>query len=313
MVTLFILAPLFGEVVSGATPVLEFVKPISLTILILLYGCGALIVRELVIRWDKGWPSLLLLALAYGIYEEGVMMQSFFDPTWGDLDALAVYGRAAGVNWVWAEQVTLIHALISIACSIAIVEMLFPSRRHCRWVTTRAGWVLNWVGFIGVYLFWELYDHYEPGIVYRVGAWLAILALAGLARVIPKRFLPAREQSVPRPWRFFIVGFFGFLMHFVITYISSDANLYPYPVTMALLAGWYLLLLWLVMRWSGNGAAWDDRHRMSLVSGALSLFIIVVLLATGPEFPLIYFTHPIFLLLLWLAGRSVRRRVLAAE
>jgi hypothetical protein len=54
-----------------------------------------------------------------------------------DLGTLAVYGRVAGVNWVWAEHLTLYHALISIAASITFVEMLYPERRYERWVTTR--------------------------------------------------------------------------------------------------------------------------------------------------------------------------------
>jgi len=95
-----------------------------------LFNRAFFICRELVIRWNKGWTSLLMLGFAYGIYEEGLLVQSFFDPTWQDLGVLATYGRVAGVNWVWTEHLTIFHALISICASVAFVEILFPDRRH---------------------------------------------------------------------------------------------------------------------------------------------------------------------------------------
>ena len=52
---------------------------------------------------------------AYGIYEEGVIVQSFFDPGWVDLGKLAVYERAGGVNWIWTEHLIIFHMLISTA------------------------------------------------------------------------------------------------------------------------------------------------------------------------------------------------------
>ena len=54
-----------------------------LTIFILLaslYGSGALLIRELKVRWRKGYVSMFLLGTAYGIIEEGLMVKSFFDP-----------------------------------------------------------------------------------------------------------------------------------------------------------------------------------------------------------------------------------------
>ena len=37
-----------------------------------LYGYGALLVRELTRRRGRGWPTMLLLALAYAFVEEGL-------------------------------------------------------------------------------------------------------------------------------------------------------------------------------------------------------------------------------------------------
>jgi len=90
---LFFLAPAIGELLSGSTPPVEFFKPFSLFLLSALYGSGALLSRELALRWGKRWPTILALGLAYGIIEEGLMVKSFFDPAWIDLGVLGVYGR----------------------------------------------------------------------------------------------------------------------------------------------------------------------------------------------------------------------------
>ena len=71
-----------------------------------------------------------------------------------------------------------------------------------------------------------------------------------------------------------------------------------------------LFMLWLLLRISGNGASWDDRHRMALIIGALSFFLILGPLTTNGQYPVIYFSNPFFLFLLWLAYRSVKRRVI---
>jgi hypothetical protein len=229
-----------------------------------------------------------------------------------DLGTLAVYGRVVGVNWVWAEHLTLFHALISIAASIAFVEMLYPERRSESWVTTRKRWVSNWVGFVGVYLFWEIFTHYEPGLWRRLASWLAVLALVGLARLVPAWSLPPVNRPVPRPWRFWLIGFLGLFGHFFLIYNGADNGAYPYPIAMLLLVLWYLFLLWLVLRWNGKGAAWDDRHRIALINGALSLLLALGPLAVGAQYPVMYVSHPVFLLLLWLAGRKVRQWVTSA-
>jgi probable HAF family extracellular repeat protein len=60
----------------------------QLLVLTALYGSGSILIRELSLRWRKGWPSILALGAAYGIVEEGLMVKSFFDPNWVDLGTL---------------------------------------------------------------------------------------------------------------------------------------------------------------------------------------------------------------------------------
>lgn len=305
---LFIIAPVFGELFSGSAPLNEFVNPVTFITLALLYGCGAIIVRELIVRWHKGWFSLLLLGFAYGIYEEGLLVQSFFDPSWMDLGSLATYGRVAGVNWVWTMHLTIYHALISIAASVAFVQIFYPDRRTEAWVKHHGWWVLNWLGFMGVYIVWEIMMTYDPGL-WKVLSVLVILILVLLARFIPARLLSPRDRVVPHPLRFWLTGFLGTLAQFMLIYQGADNGAYPFPIALLLIVLFDLFILWLVLRWSGHGAAWDDRHRLALIAGALSFFLIFGPLTAGSQYPIMYLSNPVFLLLLWLAARHVDRRV----
>lgn len=79
---LVLMAPLVAELLAGSTPlgqpiVLAFLLPVYL----LLYGAGALLIRELVRHSGRGWTSILLLGAAYGLIEEGFVSQSLFNPT----------------------------------------------------------------------------------------------------------------------------------------------------------------------------------------------------------------------------------------
>ena len=134
---LFFLAPTIGELLSGSAPPAEFFNPISFLLLSSLYGSGALLVRELKIRWNKGYVSLFILGAAYGVIEEGLMVKSFFDPGWMDLGILGVYGRWLEVNWVWAEWLTIYHSIFSIVIPITLVEVAYPELRNKRWLSNK--------------------------------------------------------------------------------------------------------------------------------------------------------------------------------
>ena len=99
---LFFLSPVLGEVVSSYQSPLQFLNPLSFVITVFPYGCGALIVRELLVRRRKGWISLVLLGLAFGLFFEGIVTRVIFNPAWEDLGALATYTHLHGFNWTLA-------------------------------------------------------------------------------------------------------------------------------------------------------------------------------------------------------------------
>ncbi len=82
---LFFLSPLVAEFLLGNLPITALFAVIGLAP---LYGGGAVLIREFVRRRGWGYPSILVLALAYGVLEEGVTTQSLFNPNYADLRLL---------------------------------------------------------------------------------------------------------------------------------------------------------------------------------------------------------------------------------
>ena len=122
VIVLLFLSPLLAEFVFGATPVSRLG---GIWLLIFFYGGGAILIRELARRRGSGWERIVLLGAAYGIFEEGLLIQSMFNP---DLfNAGRVGGRALGVNWIWSEWTVGYHVVYSIVIPILLTEFLFPS------------------------------------------------------------------------------------------------------------------------------------------------------------------------------------------
>jgi hypothetical protein len=307
---LWFIAPILAEMFSGSTPLNEYLNPFVIVVFGMLYGSGAILIRELALHWKKGWASLLLLGMAYGIYEEGLMVRSFFDPNWEDLGNLGEYGRAFGVNWVWSEHLTIFHALISIAASIAFIEMLYPDKRTESWIGTR-GLTWNALAFAASLTLGALLNPYDAPDAWLGMCWLAIATLTLAAWHIPATVIAPRTVTIPRPRRFWWMGFLGAFGHFFLIYVTAENNNPPFVVAMFLLALYDLFLLWLVVHWSGAGQSWDDRHKLALIIGSLSFFLILGPLTTNGQYPIMVFSNPIFLLILWWVYRKVNRRVMS--
>lgn len=275
--TLLLLAPVLGELVSVHQTPLEFVNPLNFIILSLPYGFGALICRELVVRWKKGRISLLLLGVAYGLYEEAIVVYSVFDPNWAELGSLAHYGFFAGVNWTWGALTVHFHTLISIGASVVLTEILYPERQHQRWLGNKAlascfAGILLWVPIMGLIMILDMGRPFPPLGWYCL-SWLAVLMLGWAAYHLPSQPILAVKRTVPRLIYFFLLGLVNMFAFFLTVFLTPEFRVIPLWATML----WLLMLdvgtAWVVYHWSGNGYSWDDRHRLALIAGLLGFFV----------------------------------------
>ena len=105
-IVLVTMAFIVAEVLPGSAPITQ---PILWPFLLLIYGPGALFIRDSVRRRKRGWESVVLLGAAYGFVEEGLALQSLYNPT---LFGAADWGASIfGINGVYAETAITIHAV----------------------------------------------------------------------------------------------------------------------------------------------------------------------------------------------------------
>jgi len=316
-IILYFLAPAVGELLSGSTPPVEFFTPFGLIVLPALYGAGALLVREARVRWTKGWATVLVLGAAYGIYEEGLVVKSFFDPHWVDLGAMGDYSRWLDVNWVWSVMITIYHTVISIALPILLVELIFPQRRHESWLTRR-GIVVVTLLFLAVWPlgYFALTTYRPPRLQYLV-TMVLVGGLVWLAWRMPARVLQPAKSASRAVW-FWVVAFFGTAGMLVMPWALRESGQPPWLALLLSLVWVFAsggLLVWM----SGNGTGWSDWHRWATAAGALGFFIVVGPLATldpnridnpaGMEWVAVAFLA----LVLWLGYKARQRERKAAR
>jgi hypothetical protein len=275
---LFFLSPAVGELLSGSSPPAEFFNPLGFAVSALVYGGGAILAREFAARWGKGWGAILLLGLAYGIVEEGLMVKSFFDPGWGDLGPLTGYGRWLGVNWVWSLHLVLYHAAFSIAIPILLVELMFRERRSESWVSTKKLAVTAAL-FVGACAFgFFIMAPYRPPVVPYLAALAITAALCVLAWRLPTRRRTIVTRRPARPRWFAVIGFVWTLGLFLMVWQLPILGVVP-GVTIALVVSLTALCAWAIWRLSRGARAWSDAHRLALAAGALSFFVVLAPLA----------------------------------
>ncbi len=278
---LFLLAPAIGELLSGSSPPSEFFTPFGLTMLLGLYGCGAVLARELKVRWRKGMGSLLLLGAAYGALEEGIMVASWSSPVWPDLGTLGVFGRWLGVNWVWAAELTMYHAIVSITIPVMLVELAYPEKKKDTWLSV--WWMKAFtvalaidviVGFI---LFGYLLNYFPPLPQYSL-AFAATAFFSYMAYKLPSNWARKGVKPIRQPFFYVVITALGALSSGVVFWILpnlSDFILFPLFI---IICGFGVIFSIIKLLISYNWKNSTPLHRFAISSGPLFLFIILSIL-----------------------------------
>jgi hypothetical protein len=280
---LFLLSPILGELASAVLSPLEFLHPLRLAITLVPYGCGAIVAREMVLRQRKGFASLVLLGLAFGLLFEGIVTRVLFNPNWEGLGPLASYGRAHGFSWVLAVGIVHFQALISVICPIFTAEALFPTRRHESWVRTPT-LVLCCCALPGWTFVMGLFVHFFPQLPQALALIAVVIGLLVLAQCIPAEPLAVGARRVPPPRVFGIIGATGMTLIMVGSFVVPGWESRPSAGIM-----FFSLLTILVVElgallWLSNGGTWDDRHRLALVIGLVTFFLVFGILKDCESF-----------------------------
>jgi len=115
---------------------------------------------------------------------------------------------------------------------------------------------------------------YRPNILAYCLAIIIVAELVILASQLPKNPFAQRVVANKNPLWFWLIGFSGILMFFI---VFSGLPHTPLPAPATIVIGILLVvaITWFVLRISGNGATMTERHRFALVAGPLSFFIVL--------------------------------------
>jgi hypothetical protein len=263
VVGLFFLAPVVGEFLLGNVSIAELP---ALPILALLYGSGALLIRELARGTGRGWPTMMGLGLAYGLLECGLIDQTLFNPPVlvGAPSGLpGTYVPALGLSANDALAFVVGHAVWSIGAPIAIVEALVPGRSGTRWlggIGVSVTGVLYLLGAALIFRDLQEREHFVAPATRLVGSAAVAVGLIGIAVAVGKRrSRPVIERPAPSP---LLVGVLAFVASGLFVARSESWLGVAFGLLMAVAMGS------LVVRWSQH-EGWGAAHRLALAGGAL--------------------------------------------
>ncbi len=280
---LFVLAPICAEYLTGYDDSVG--RPIALLAGLLflapLYGGPALIIREVARRTSRGWPTILVLAAAFGVLQAGLVDQSLFNTSYRDIDYWAdmmgpTFVPALGFSPYLAVTFVVGHMIWSIGAPIAVVESL-TTRRSAPWLG-RGGLAVISVLYVLVSLV-IFTDHvttqdFLAPVPQLVVTSIVVVALVGVAFLPGSRWWPGRadrqsasadrpesppEKDAPNPWWLAVAA-----LVLLSAYAMPPPTWWGVAVAVVLLAVTAVLVVLMSRR---NG--WGQLHRLALAAGAL--------------------------------------------
>jgi hypothetical protein len=312
---LFVVSPLVAEYLLGSLPMSMLV---ALPVMALLYGSGAVLVRELARRTGRGWATMLLLACAYGVVEEGLITQSLFNPNYLHLRLLDYgYLPALGTAAPWLIYVIGLHVAWSIGVPIGLIDALFVDRRTEPWLGRPGLAVVSVLFLAGAALVASFTYKQAPFIASsaQLGVTVAVvIALVVVAFLLPKTPPAAAAGRAPHPVVVFLVaflcgsGFVGALLWAPVFHL-------PWIATTALLLGCVLGTVAFTTAFARK-RAWTDRHRFALAAAGLCVYTWLGFVndhSMHPGDPLAPHVALVcgFAVLAWIAGARAFARTLA--
>jgi hypothetical protein len=308
-------AALIPETVAtfNSPPLLLLTRPATYLFISAFYGSVALLVREYLRSRAARWAGILLLGMAAGAVNEGIIAGTWYKVQYPG------YALIGGVDPAVATGLTVFHALVSTVLPIFLAELIFPDVADRRWLRPRGlTTFLVLLAATAALGFAPAADRADKLVVLGSVAAAVVIALtlpAGAARTQVPR-------PVPATGRLRLAGAAATVTFYVL--FAVVPGLIAAGVPAAERGSWQVLivLLMAVFCWEvvSVGRAWTSRpswgqpQTLAIVTGVLLPTIIasvILPMALRSLEPLV--TLPVLALLIWLGRRQRRNAALAAS
>lgn len=231
-----------------------------------LYGAPAVLIREVARRLGRGWPTMLLLATAFGLVEAGLVDQSLFSPDYREIPYWSSLREPTYLPWLGTSAYMALtfvagHVFGSIAAPVALAEAWWPERRRDPWLGTSGLITMGvlWIAGSAFILADQLHtEDFRISLGQGVGTALVVLGLIAIAVRLPRARRPV-AGAAPSPW---------------LVLVTSAALLMVRSVVptgwVGTIAAVAAIVLWLALvgRWSRQ-EGWSGAHVVAAVTGDL--------------------------------------------
>lgn len=258
-------APWFAEMSWGGYPFTDI--PVILLFLAPLYGCAALLIREVVRRTGRGWPSILLLATAFGVFQAGIVDQSLFNPKYDRFNFQhPVHIDGIDISLYYLLAFVAGHVVASIATPIALAEA-WSRRPSQTWLSGRGLWIVaglyvlaSIVNYVGVKD--EAGHGFQASPLQTLAAMATVLAL--VAAALRWRRRPVTDMRIPRPWLLTMGSFLAYLLYLP----GENTASFAMGVTVVAIA------IACIGSWS-RSRLWSEAHTAALVIGVTMVGVVM--------------------------------------
>jgi hypothetical protein len=239
--TMFFLAPVLTEIVSGNRQPHALLNPKVSGFLLLAYSFPLLFVRELTWRWQLPVPGIFLLGLAYGIINEGLLAQTLIRSEHVPISNFDHYLYAAGINFSWMCLIVPWHALLAIVFPLTLIACWFPACAREAWLGNRAFSLLTAV-LVAALVFVASVRSPRPQMHVFLGAIAILVFVASLFRNRMARQVRQNDHRMSA-FRFGIVFYFVFFLGTILLAAARVPSVVFLISVMALLLG-FAWLIW---------------------------------------------------------------------
>ncbi|NUR59292.1 MAG: hypothetical protein HOV87_11580 [Catenulispora sp.] len=296
----------------------------GLFVFVPVYGAPAILIREIVRRPGRGWPSIFLLAAAFGVLQAALLDQSLFNPHYRDISYWDHLWQPTLLPGGWTSAAMILgfvggHIVGSISAPIALTEAMFPDRAREPWLRPPAlvGLAALWAAGAWAVLADSL-DHeaFRPSAAQVLVTLVVVIVLIAAALAIPRRHRALRQGRTPSPAVVLGVSLVALAVRPLLDSLevgSRSAGAWPATIGGLLVLVAFAILL---TRWS-SAPGWGPRHILAVASGALIAIAVVAFtvrpighVPTAAKFTT---NSVLFLLLLAVLAAAERRQRAAVE
>jgi len=241
-----------------------------------VYGAPAVLIREIVRRRGRGWPSIFLFAAAFGLVQAALLDQSRSNPPVRAITDWDHLWQPTLLPGAWTSAAMILgfvggHIVGSISAPIALAEAMFPDRAQAPWLGPTA--------LVGVAALWALgawvvladslhHESFRLSPAQILVTVLVTIALIAAALALPRPHRTLRRGQAPSPTVVLGVSLLALAVRPLLDSMEvSSRAASAWPATLGALLVLIVFAI-LLTRWSA-APGWGPHHVLAVASGAL--------------------------------------------